>query len=256
MADKYQFFHWHLTFPDVFRIPEGNRAENEQTGWNGGFDAVLGNPPWEHTELKEKEFFATSRPDIANARTGAIRKRMIAALADDDPTLYESFVDAKRESVGNSHLIQSSGSYPLCGRGRTNTYGIFSELNSLIMSNRGRVGCIVPSGIATDDTYKHFFSSIVKRKLLSSFFDFENQGVFFPEVHRNYKFCLLTLSGSSYQQSSARFLFFGEKVGDVADGELTFELTPNDIDLFSPNTLPNGRFVYTSARPSFFTACA
>lgn len=47
LSDEYQFFHWHLAFPDVFQRPEkGKNADKEQAGWNGGFDVVLGNPPW------------------------------------------------------------------------------------------------------------------------------------------------------------------------------------------------------------------
>jgi methylase of polypeptide subunit release factors len=42
-----QFFHWHEAFPTVFSLPVGGeRPDNEQTGWNGGFDVVLGNPPY------------------------------------------------------------------------------------------------------------------------------------------------------------------------------------------------------------------
>ena len=42
LATQYRFFHWHLAFPDVFRVPAaGQRPENGQTGWNGGFDLVL-----------------------------------------------------------------------------------------------------------------------------------------------------------------------------------------------------------------------
>ena len=51
LAEQYQFFHWHLAFPDVFRVPVGDEEpENEQAGWNGGFDVVLGNPPWERIQ--------------------------------------------------------------------------------------------------------------------------------------------------------------------------------------------------------------
>ena len=47
LADEYRFTHLHLVFPDVFDIPEDPaHAENEDTGWSGGFDAVLGNPPF------------------------------------------------------------------------------------------------------------------------------------------------------------------------------------------------------------------
>ena len=46
-AQQYRFFHWHLEFPDVFRVPTSDEEpENEQTGWSGGFDTVVGNPPY------------------------------------------------------------------------------------------------------------------------------------------------------------------------------------------------------------------
>ncbi|MDP9438448.1 MAG: N-6 DNA methylase, partial [Actinomycetota bacterium] len=43
IVERYNFFHWHLAFPNVF------------DSGAGGFDVVLGNPPWEQTELKEQE---------------------------------------------------------------------------------------------------------------------------------------------------------------------------------------------------------
>ncbi len=47
LAAQYQFFHWHIAFPDVFRVPsKDEQPENEQAGWSGGFDVVLGNPPY------------------------------------------------------------------------------------------------------------------------------------------------------------------------------------------------------------------
>ncbi len=59
LRDQYQFFHWHLAFPDVFSIAERDSvAENPANGWNGGFDVVLGNPPWDMQEVKDNEFFA------------------------------------------------------------------------------------------------------------------------------------------------------------------------------------------------------
>ena len=52
LRDQYQFFHWHLAFPDVFRLPGTDASpENAHTGWSGGFDVVLGNPPWVRQEL-------------------------------------------------------------------------------------------------------------------------------------------------------------------------------------------------------------
>jgi len=58
---QYGFFHWHLAFPDVFRLPSRDEdPTNGQAGWSGGFDVVLGNPPWERIKLQELEFFCSA----------------------------------------------------------------------------------------------------------------------------------------------------------------------------------------------------
>src|SRR5690606_7535114 len=88
-ARAYRFLHLHVAFPDVFRVPDDpGDAENEQCGWSGGFDVVLGNPPWDQIQYDPRETFATSHPEIANAPTMAKRNRLIAKLADDEPVVY------------------------------------------------------------------------------------------------------------------------------------------------------------------------
>jgi hypothetical protein len=85
----------------VFRVAvDDEEPENEQTGWNGGFDVVLGNPPWDRIKLQEKEWFAARRPDIANAPNAAARRRMIEALRNEDTALYEAFFDDRRKAEG------------------------------------------------------------------------------------------------------------------------------------------------------------
>jgi predicted ATPase len=233
---SYRFFHWHLRFPGVFRLPAANEApDNPETGWSGGFDVVLGNPPWEHTELKEKEFFATRAPAISAAQTGAERKQLIATLADHDPALYAEFLASSRAHEGVSHFLSNSGAYPLCGRGRINTYSIFSELNLELTAPTGRAGFIVPTGIATDDGNKFYFQKLVDERRLASLFDFENQGIF-EGVHNSYKFSLLTITGRADQQPTAKFFFFAHGTDELADPDRQIELTPEDILRINPNT--------------------
>lgn len=238
LARRYGFFHWHVAFPDVFRAPgDGAGAGDAAMGWRGGFDVVLGNPPWEHTELKEREWFAHCRPDIAAAPTGAERKRLIAALEHEDPSLYRAYLDDLRLADGVSHVAREAGQYPLCGRGRINTYAIFAELMKSIVAATGRVGCIVPSGIATDDTTKYFFQDLMDSRSLASLYDFENREAIFPGVHRSYKFCLLTLSGSARPVGAgAEFVFFAHRTVDLRDAERRFALSADDIALLNPNT--------------------
>ena len=137
----------HVLFADVFRtMLDGKNAQ-------GGFDCMLGNPPWERVKLQEKEFFAQRAPEIANAANAAARKRAIERLSESDPGLLAEFAEAQRQAEGESHLMRSSGVYPLCGRGDINVYTIFAELGRCRLAFRGLMGFVLPSGIATLPKY-------------------------------------------------------------------------------------------------------
>ena len=212
LADRHRFFHWPLEFPEVF---DGRATVTT------GFDVVLGNPPWERVKLQEKEFFAGRHAPIANAPNAAARKRLIQALASQDPALYRSFRSALRDADGHSRFLRDSGRYPLCGRGDINLYAVFAEVIRCLVSERGRAGCVLPSGIATDDTTKLFFQDVVKTESLVSLFDFENKGIFFPQVHSSYKFCLFTAGHGARPPAVRRPQFSWTRIrgeSDVAGG--------------------------------------
>ncbi|HEX5534223.1 MAG TPA: DNA methyltransferase, partial [Actinomycetales bacterium] len=100
LAQQYMFFHWHLEFPEVFSVaPSPDHDSDEHLGWTGGFSCVLGNPPWEHMELKEQEFFSSRALHIAEA-SGAARKKLIAALPAENAGLYQEYESAKRQIDG------------------------------------------------------------------------------------------------------------------------------------------------------------
>jgi hypothetical protein len=235
LIERLRFHHWHIAFPDVFDINDPDPANS--SGWNGGFDVVLGNPPWERVKLQEKEFFSVTAPDIAEARNKAARSRLIAALEPADPDLYRSFMNAKRDAEGASYLLRSSGRYPLCGRGDVNTYAVFSEGMRTITRSTGHAGLIVPTGIATDDTTKHFFADLMDTGSLVSLYDFENREGIFPGIDSRIKFCLLTMAGTDRSSDSpAEFCFFATRVEHLADEDRRFTLTADDIALLNPNT--------------------
>ncbi|MBQ9244039.1 MAG: N-6 DNA methylase [Proteobacteria bacterium] len=175
---KYKLFHWHIQFPQVFK--------------NGGFDCVLGNPPWERIKLQEAEFFATRSLEIANAPNAAARKSLIAKLKDHHPDLYKEYTDALARAAHESHFILHSGRYPLCGKGDVNTYSIFAEHNRNIM--RHTAGFIVPSGLASDATTQMFFADLVLKQQLRCFYSFENrEKVLFPDIDSRMNFALVIL---------------------------------------------------------------
>lgn len=234
LRDQYQFFHWHLAFPGVFQ-PRAESADGP--GWTGGFDVVLGNPPWERIKLQEQEWFtAHGRVDIAAARTASIRGKMIAELVTTQPTLYQAFLEDRRKAEGESHLVRQSERFPLCGRGDVNTYSLFAELNRNLISPTGRVGCIVPSGIATDDTTKVFFGDLVENQSLVSLLSFFEIRLIFPATDSRNSCCLLTLTGKNRPCDLATFVFEARSIDDLASSEKRFTLSPSDFTLLNPNT--------------------
>lgn len=221
LAEQYHFFHWHLQFPQVFA--------------RGGFDVVLGNPPWERVKLQEQEFFAPRDETIANAPNAAARKKLIAQLTTTNPELWEEWVAASRRAEGESHWIRQSGRYPLCGQGDINTYAIFAEHNRSVLGPRGRAGFVVPTGIATDDTTKDYFSTLVHESQLASFYSFENEEFVFPGVHHAFRFALMTLA-LGQARALADLVFFARSVAALNDPARHFCLTATDFETLNPNT--------------------
>ncbi len=232
LAAQYRFLHWHLEFPHIFQ-PGG---DSDGPGWRGGFDIVLGNPPWERVKLQEQEFFAVRDPEIAAAPNAAARRRLIAKLEVNNPSLFTEYTGALRRAIGESHLLRNSGRYPLAGRGDINTYAVFAEGSRSLVAGQGRMGMVLPTGIATDATTQYFFKDLVQKGSLVTLYDFENAKPLFDGVHRSFKFCLLTLAGRERREARAEFAFFAHDPADLLKDDARFELTPDEIQLLNPNT--------------------
>lgn len=241
-CEQARVFHWPLAFPQVFA--------------QGGFDCVLGNPPWERIKLQEEEFFAARRSNVTKARNKAERAQRIqwlsegslarhlrpeqahdAQVDENETRLYREFVIARRNAEAASvfaHVKQDDGGrYPLTGVGDVNTYALFAEAILHITAPTGRAGFIVPTGIATDDSTKAYFGHITQQQRLVSLYDIENREAVFPSVHRSYKFCLLTLGHAE----QAEFVCFATQVSQLADPRRRFTLSAEDLRLINPNTL-------------------
>ncbi|WP_225878074.1 Eco57I restriction-modification methylase domain-containing protein [Spongiactinospora rosea] len=237
LAKTFRFFHWHIEFPHLFQEAEHGQT-GEPTGWTGGFTCVIGNPPWERVKIQEKEFFAFRDEDIANAKNAAARKKAIAALADSaeeaDRLLYAAFVTELRKAEGQASFLRDSGRYPLTGRGDINTYAVFAETGRMVINDRGRVGMVLPTGIATDATTQFFFKDMVEAKTLASLYDFENEEKLFENVDHRVRFCLWSGTGRQAPQDRIHLAFRLRQVPQIADRRFT--LTPEDITLLNPNT--------------------
>jgi hypothetical protein len=132
--------------------------------------------------------------------------------------------------------IRWCGRFPLAGKGDINTYAVFAELAHSIVSPTGRVGLLVPTGIATDKTNEEFFAKLVTLQTLSGLYDFENRKKIFPDVDGRQKFSVLLFGGSKNKSKSADFVFFAHEMDDLKDKKRQISLSANDFKLLNPNT--------------------
>lgn len=217
-----EFFHWPLEFAEVAA--------------QGGFDSVLGNPPWERIKLQEQEFFAARDPEIANAQNKAARDRMIRSLDETNPPLAQAFKDAKHGAECSSKFARNSVRFPFSAVGDMNTYALFTEHFRRLISSQGRAGLIVPTGIATDDTLKDFFRDLTTTNSLSRLIGFENEEFLFSGIANVIRFCILSLQPKTLVPTDATYVYYLRQVNQMHQHERLFSLSASDLALLNPNT--------------------
>ena len=233
VADE-RFFNWQPAFPSVWT--DWDAAE-----WVGGFDAVIGNPPWDRMKLQQVEWFAYRRPEIARAPRAADRKRMITALRNAADPLADGYELAADRAESAVRVARECGDYPLLSRGDVNIYSLFVERAFALVKPEGIVGLLVPSGIASDKTSAGFFRSVATEGRLRTLYDFENRRTrfdaapFFPDVDSRFKFCVF-VAGRAPSANDTNCSFFLQDVSELHDEDRRFSLAPADFGRVNPNT--------------------
>ena len=234
LAAEEGFLNWQVAFPGIWQDWEGPRLR-------GGFDAVIGNPPWDRIKLQQVEWFAARRPEIAKAQRAADRKKMIAALEKAADPLAEEFAEASERAVFAAHMARASGDYPLLSGGDVNLYSLFVERAMTLVNPQGMVGLLTPSGIASDKTAAKFFKGVATEGRLRALYDFENRRTrykgkpFFPDVDSRFKFCAF-IASSRPTENPAQCAFFLQDVAELDDPKRCFPLTAQDFAVVNPNT--------------------
>ncbi|MCA3698905.1 MAG: restriction endonuclease, partial [Brevundimonas sp.] len=223
-----RFLNWQISFPGVWDDWAGKDRV-------GGFDAVVGNPPWDRIKLQQVEWFAARRPEIALAQRASDRAKMIAKLkADHDPLFYD-YEKADERAADTTRMARTSGHYPLLSRGDINLYSLFVERAQALVKPGGMVGLLTPSGIASDLSASAFFRSVATEGRLKALYDFENRKIFFLDVHASFKFCVLSFSpGRTFD--AAHCAFYLHDAAAVRDPDRAFPITAADFAGVNPNT--------------------
>ena len=229
IANREGFLHWEVAFPGVWHRWQESRPQ-------GGFDAVIGNPPWDQIEQPEVEWFAIRDEEIAHAATGAKRKSLIKKKKEAGDKLVLEYETVRNHATAMREFIRSSDEYPLLSGGRINLYSLFVERAISLIKPDGFIGLLTPSGIYADKTAARFFQSVSTSGRVSGLFDFENKRIFFKDIHASFKFCALILGGKERRFDQTECAFFLHDTKTVHDEDRCFPLTPDDFARVNPNT--------------------
>jgi hypothetical protein len=229
-----RFLHWQVVFPGVWSDWQGDNL-------TGGFDAIIGNPPWDRMKLQQVEWFAARKPEIALAQRASDRAKMIAALEKAKDPLSLDYAKASARAEAGTRMARTVGDYPLLSGGDINLYSLFVERAMRLVKPEGMVGLLTPSGIASDLTASKFFKGVATEGRLRAFYDFENRRTrynarpFFPDVDSRFKFSAM-IASPKLTFAAAECAFFLQDISELADPERRFPLTADDFARVNPNT--------------------
>ena len=230
VAGQEGFLNWQVAFPGVWS--DWGEAERY-----GGFDAVVGNPPWDRMKLQQVEWFAARRPEIARAQRGADRKRMIGVLRDEGDPLFTEFERANQQADSALRVARTSGDYPYLSRGDVNLYSLFVERAMALVGPHGVVGLLTPIGIATDKTSAPFFAELVRARSVRAFLAFENRsGWLFPDVHPEEQPSVLVFAPSGGKTSGFDFCVRVTTWDQFNDSNRRFRVAVSSLYEVNPNT--------------------
>ncbi len=226
LASYYRFFHWPIAFADVMA--------------RGGFDLVLGNPPWETMSPDQKEFFSVYEPEVR-----------FMAPADQkaafDHLLEHSQIAARweqycRDLYAAVHFMKSSGRYCLfapgnLGKGDFNVYRMFVETAFAATRGGGTAAQFVPEGFYKGANAAAIRSAVFNKFELSFLIGFLNsRGTWFPSIHLQFEFCLYVAvkRGNTRDVFAAFRVTSHEKLAEVISGA-KLRIPVSLIKEFSPS---------------------
>ena len=153
VAAQHRFLHWPVTFPEVFSTERGEPLAEP------GFDAILGNPPWD----------------------------MVRGDSGDGSTR----VSRRAEAQQLSNFVRESGIYRIETRSHVNRYQLFVERALQLVRRGGRVGVVLPAGAMTDGGSAPLRRHLFHQTRVDSVIGLDNRQGIFP-IHRSVRFVLLT----------------------------------------------------------------
>lgn len=166
VASQQHFMHWALEFADVFKA-------------RGGFDVILGNPPWIKVEWNEQALLSDFDPRFAIRKLSASdtakqREAVFVAL----PLARADYLDECVATEGMGAFLNAIQNYPLLKGQQSNLYKCFLPLVWQVGS--GVQALLHPEGVYDDPKGGALRAALYPR--LRAHYQFTNVNLLFQEV--------------------------------------------------------------------------
>lgn len=225
-----RFLNWQIAYPGVW----DNWATADR---EGGFDAVVGNPPWDRFEFEELPWFAARDHAIATEPLKSKRATMIALLKKVRPDLLDEFNRAQARQAAAARIVRSGDIYGSLNTGKLNIYKIFVERSLQLIKPTGIMGLLTPIGIGTDHNVSAFLGAVTEADRLKAFIAFENKRHWlFKDVHAEDQPTVFVVGGRDRKFPKFDYAVKLHKLPGELGAPQPVELTRATLSRVNPNT--------------------
>ncbi|MBX7491064.1 N-6 DNA methylase [Helicobacter sp. Faydin-H70] len=247
---------------DLLHQKGGNSTGKTEAGHNGirfiGFQAIIGNPPWDKTKFSDSDFFPqfiSNYRTLSNSGKKEVQENLLAkAYIQKEYAATKAFI-TKQNEYYKAHFPLNAGS------GDGNLFRFFVERNLSLLSANASLNYVLPSALMLEEGSYTLRKEILENKSLMYFYSFENNKGIFKDVHRSYKFALMQVVNAQSQRDvsaspqhekqrlnkqkeclsakphTIKTMFYKTNIEEVYDKANIIPTTLKEIKRLSPNQL-------------------
>ncbi len=219
-AKEFAFFNYEIEFPEI------------RNGKFNGFQAIVGNPPWDKTKFSDNDFFPQFKSDyrtLSNSKKAEFKANQLAK-----PYIKAQY-DAQKQSTQSTNDYYKAH-FPLnSGEGDGNLFRFFVERNLALLARNASLNYVLPSALMLEKGSYNLRKEILTNYTLSLFYAFENREGIFNNVHRSYKFALMQVANAPAPKNhTIKTMFYKTNIDEIYKRENVIKLKLAQIRALSP----------------------
>jgi hypothetical protein len=221
-GNEVRAFCWELVFPELFFAPEPE-GQSVRRRERPGFDAMVGNPPWDKLEPKRKEFFAQYDPAIHDFQGQTLGRRItqLAPLGSEADLRWQAYNSIESSlakllingGVYRHQVVEVNGEKT---GGKPDLFKIFLERFHQLSRQGGRVAVLLPAGLYALEGATGVRRMLFSQARVEAIYSFENWGKRFFQIHASFKFLALIFENQQTAEQSFPAAFMLRNEGFLA----------------------------------------